>query len=103
VAEDPTGERKNSQVPTWGEVIALNIILEPIVKRGIASPNDQTKAREESPWHLTHVVLDILARQELTRRKAAKEAERALSLNSYWRAERARGNKVRHNPFCLMM
>ncbi|CAE6388484.1 unnamed protein product [Rhizoctonia solani] len=103
LAEDHTGERKNSQVPTWSEVVALTFILEPIVKRGIKAPNDQTKAREESPWHLIHVVLDILARQELTRRKVAKEAEQALSLNSYWRAERAKGAEVQRAKEVLLL
>ncbi|KAF8706598.1 hypothetical protein RHS03_04689, partial [Rhizoctonia solani] len=91
LAGDTTGELKNLQVPMWGEDIALTFILEPIVQRGVTAPNDQTKAREETPWHLIHVVLDILARQELTRQKVAKEANRALGLNSYWRAEQARG------------
>ncbi|CAE6512011.1 unnamed protein product [Rhizoctonia solani] len=93
LAEDSTGELKNSQVPTWSEVIALTFILEPIVKRGTTAPNDQTRAREGSPWHLINVVLDILARQELTRQQVAEAAAQALRLNLHWREEKARGTE----------
>ncbi|CAE7155187.1 unnamed protein product [Rhizoctonia solani] len=92
LAEDNTGELKKTQVPIWNEVIALTFILEPIVKRDFVAPNDQTKAREESPWHLINVVLDILARQELTRRQVAQEAKRALSLDFHWQ-EKNKGAK----------
>ncbi|CUA66976.1 hypothetical protein RSOLAG22IIIB_02886 [Rhizoctonia solani] len=91
LAGDSTGERRHSQVPTWSEVVALTFILEPIVKRGTAAPNDQTRAREESPWHLINVVLEILARQELTRRQVVQEAKRALGLNLHWQEEKTRG------------
>ncbi|KAH7334691.1 hypothetical protein B0J17DRAFT_671185 [Rhizoctonia solani] len=91
LAEDSTGVLKHSQVPTWSEVTALTYILEPIKKCGTAAPNDQTKAREDTPWHRTNVVLDILARQELTRQKVAQEAKRALALDLYWKEEKTKG------------
>ncbi|KEP52418.1 hypothetical protein V565_045810 [Rhizoctonia solani 123E] len=91
LAEDSTGQAKHDQVPIWSEVIALTFILEPIIKRGFASPNDQTRAREESPWHLINVVLNMLARQELTRRQVTDEAKRALGLNLHWKEEKNRG------------
>ncbi|CAE6492606.1 unnamed protein product [Rhizoctonia solani] len=91
LAEDNTGELKHSQVPTWSEVVALTFMLEPIQKRNMAAPNDQTKAREDTPWHRTNVVLDILARQELTRQKVAQEAKRALALDLHWQEEKSKG------------
>ncbi|KDN47931.1 hypothetical protein RSAG8_03351, partial [Rhizoctonia solani AG-8 WAC10335] len=91
LAEDSTGELKHSQVPTWSEVIALTFILAPTVKRGPAALNDRTRAREEPPWHLIKIVLDIVARQELTRRQVAQEAKRALGLNLHWQEEKTRG------------
>ncbi|KAJ1305999.1 hypothetical protein OPQ81_010714 [Rhizoctonia solani] len=101
LAEDTNGELKHTQVPTWSEVIALTFILEPIAKRGVAAPNDQTRAREDTPWHLIIVVLDILARQELTRRKVTEEAKRALGLNLHWREEKARGSENAKGVFLL--
>jgi hypothetical protein len=80
LADDPSGELKNTQVPTWGESVAIRFILEPVVKRTMFK--SETEAREGTPWHLMTHVLNLLAHMELTRRKVTEEAVRALELHS---------------------
>lgn len=98
LADDPNGELKNTQVPAWGEHLAIRFILEPIVKR--ATFKNEVEAREGTPWHLMGHVLNMLARMELVRKKVMDEASRALELNS--NLKKGKGKETEVSPkFCL--